>query len=334
MGQSLDSRHSLLKRAPRNRTLSCTDEEILRLSQCLTRVDGPVARKDIEGQLVAGDILDVAEHLPSAFIDLLILDPPYNLSKNFHGNSFKKTDRERYSSWFQRIIDLLSPAMKADASMYVCADWETSTLVFPILESKFHVRNRVTWEREKGRGAKSNWKNNTEDIWFCTKSDRYYFNAEAVKLKRKVLAPYRIGGEPKDWSQEENGKYRLTHASNIWTDITVPFWSMPENTDHPTQKPEKLIAKIILASSREGDFVFDPFVGSGTTAVVAEKLRRRWSGVDINAEYLCWTLKRLAAARNDDTIQGYEGAVFWERNAVPDRPSSVGSNKPQARLFS
>ena len=334
MGQPLYTTPDVPERAPRNRTLSCNAEEILRLSQYLMEVEAPVAEQDIEGRLVVGDILDVAEQLPSAFVDLLILDPPYNLSKNFHGNTFKKTDKERYRTWFQRIIDMLSPTMKSDATMYVCSDWETSTLVFPILESKFHVRNRITWEREKGRGARSNWKNNTEDIWFCTKSDRYCFNAEAVKLKRKVLAPYRLRGEPKDWTQEENGKYRLTHASNIWTDMTIPFWSMPENTDHPTQKPEKLMAKLILASSRRGDFVFDPFIGSGTTAAVAEKLQRRWSGVDINTEYLCWALKRLAAARNDFTIQGYEDGVFWERNALSDRHSNLNSNKPQARLFS
>ena len=109
----------------------------------------------------------------------------------------------------------------------------------------------------------------------------------------------------------------LTHPSNVWTDITVPFWSMPENTDHPTQKPEKLIAKLILASSRAGDFVFDPFVGSGTTAVVARKLQRHFCGVDDNEEYLCWALKRLLRANQETDIQGYADGVFWERNSAP-----------------
>ena len=179
-----------------------------------------------------------------------------------------------------------------------------------------------------------NWKNNTEDIWFCTKSDQYHFDVDAVKLKRKVLAPYRIEGEPKDWRREKEGNYRLTHPSNIWTDLTVPFWSMRENTDHPTQKPEKLIAKLILASSRKGDFVFDPFLGSGTTAVVAEKLSRRWCGVEINVEYLCWTLKRIAAARDDPTIQGYADGMFWERNSSSDRPIRAKPADRQDGLFS
>lgn len=110
--------------------------------------------------------------------------------------------------------------------------------------------------------------------------------APQVMLKRRVLAPYRDReGKPKDWMEDKNGNYRLTYPSNLWTDITVPFWSMPENTDHPAQKPEKLLAKIILASSQEGDFVFDPFLGSGTTSVVAKKLKRQYCGVEIDETY-------------------------------------------------
>jgi site-specific DNA-methyltransferase (adenine-specific) len=189
-----------------------------------------------------------------------------------------------------------------------------------VLDKHLHVRNRITWEREKGRGAKANWKNNTEDIWYCTLGEDYYFNVDAVKLKRRVIAPYRSeDGQPKDWEESQNGNYRLTYPSNLWSDITIPFWSMPENTDHPTQKPEKLIAKLVLASSRPNDFVFDPFLGSGTTAVVARKLNRRFCGIELNQEYCCWAVKRLKRAESDKTIQGYTDAVFWERNSLNDQ---------------
>lgn len=148
-------------------------------------------------------------------------------------------------------------------------------------------------------------------------SKDYYFNADAVKLKRRVIAPYKdSNGKPKDWEQTENGDFRLTHPSNLWTDLTIPFWSMPENTDHPTQKPEKLLAKIILSSSREGDFVFDPYLGSGTTSVVAKKLGRLYCGIEIDKKYCCLTEKRLELAENDRTIQGYSDGVFWERNSL------------------
>jgi site-specific DNA-methyltransferase (adenine-specific) len=187
-----------------------------------------------------------------------------------------------------------------------------------VLEKFFIVRNRITWEREKGRGSKTNWKNNTEDIWFATVTDEYYFNPDAVKLKKRVIAPYRDEKrEPKDWIAGKNGSYRLTYSSNIWTDISIPFWSMPENTDHPTQKPEKLLAKIILAGSKENDFVFDPFVGSGTTSVTAKKLNRHFLGIELDREFAAITEKRLENANENKEIQGYSDGVFWERNSFP-----------------
>ena len=156
-----------------------------------------------------------------------------------------------------------------------------------------------------------------EDIWFAVKNPRdYYFDVESVKMKRKVLAPYKIEGKPKDWEETETGNFRLTHPSNFWDDITVPFWSMPENTDHPTQKPEKLYAKLILASSKEGDKIFDPFLGSGTVAVVANKLGRKYCGVEINREYCLWAVKRLINSISDNRIQGYADGIFWERNSL------------------
>ena len=333
-GPELREDSHLPSRAPRNRTISCTDQERRRLTRDVICLDNAATWHDLAGRVVAGDIFEVAKHFPSAFVDLLILDPPYNISKNFNGSTFTRQPAHEYRRWFQDLIELLAPMLKPSASLYVCADWSTSTLIFPVLEASFHVRNRITWEREKGRGAKKNWKNNTEDIWFCTKSDCYYFDVDAVKLKRRVLAPYRADGKPKDWAEEQDGKFRLTHPSNIWTDITVPFWSMPENTDHPTQKPEKLMAKLILASSRPGDCVFDPFLGSGTTAVVAEKLSRRWCGVEIDGEYQCLALKRLAAAKTDSAIQGYSDGVFWDRKALSGRPRRTATDNGQSELFS
>ena len=108
---------------------------------------------------------------------------------------------------------------------------------------------------------------------------------------------------------------------------------MSENTDHPTQKPEKLIAKLMLASSRENDFILDPFLGSGTTAVVARKLGRRFCGIELNQEYCCWALKRLEQATDDPTIQGYTGGVFWERNSLSDQAKSVAPHIHQKELF-
>ena len=156
-----------------------------------------------------------------------------------------------------------------------------------------------------------------EDIWFAVKNPHdYYFNVEAVMMKRKVIAPYKIDGKPKDWEESEEGNFRLTYPSNFWDDISIPFWSMPENTNHPTQKSEKLYAKLILASSKPDDIVFDPFLGSGTACVVAKKLNRRFCGIELNEEYCLLAQKRLHMADSDKTIQGYTEGVFWERNTL------------------
>lgn len=157
---------------------------------------------------------------------------------------------------------------------------------------------------------------NSEDIWFGTKTDKYFYNADAVKLKRKVIAPYRTNsGKPKDWNETKDGQFRLTYPSNLWNDISVPFWSMPENTEHPTQKPEKLLAKLILASSEVGDIIFDPFLGSGTTSVVAKKLERKFVGIEIDEKFAVIAEKRLEMIEKNNSIQGFYGGVFWERNS-------------------
>ncbi len=305
------------KRAPRNRTLTCTESEMGVFSESLLRLNEKADIDAIQNRVINQDFLEASSLLPEAFVDLLIMDPPYNLTKDYNGRLFRSRHARSYAEWFDSVIISCIPLLRPNASIYVCCDWKTSTLVFPVLDRHFQVRNRITWERDKGRGAKNNWKNNTEDIWFCTRSDAYFFDVEAVKVKRKVIAPYRTAeGSPKDWEETEYGNYRLTHPSNLWTDITIPFWSMPENTDHPTQKPEKLIAKLVLASSTENDFIFDPFLGSGTTAVVAQKFKRRFCGVELNREYCCWALKRLHLAVENPAIQGYSDGVFWERNSL------------------
>ena len=263
--------------------------------------------------------------MPRAFVDLMILDPPYNLSKNYDGRPFKEMSGEKYSAWFATVVRTLRPMLKPTATIYVCSDWRTSILIAPVIGREFKVQNRITWARDKGRGASRNWKSNSEDIWFCTVSDDYTFNVDAVKFKRPVIAPYREDdGRPKDWQDEPGGRFRLTFPSNIWTDLTIPFWSMRENTNHPTQKSEKLVARLVLASSNRGDFVFDPFLGSGTTAVVAKKLGRRFLGIEIDHTYCCWSLKRLAIAEENAAIQGYVGGVFLDRNASIRRTPRQG----------
>ena len=270
-----------------------------------------------ENVTVLGDLFVAIKGVKDQSIDLLIVDPPYNLSKNFHGKSFKKIDKNKYAKYSRKWIEAILPKLKKNASIYVCCDWESSLVLGDVLSEFFILRNRITWQREKGRGAKSNWKNSMEDIFYCTMSNDYTFNLQAVKQRRKVLAPYKENGVAKDWKIENGIKFRDTCPSNFWDDIAIPYWSMPENTAHPTQKPEKLLAKLILASSNKNDLVLDPFAGSGSTGVVAKKLDRKFINIEQNPLYCAWAESRLKKAEEDKNIQGYVNGIFWERNSKP-----------------
>ncbi len=294
------------------------DEGKLYLQRC-TQVTKPTSLNKIIDKTIIGDSFEVLKMLPKNSVDLLIVDPCYNLDKNFHGMKFSKLNQKDYENYTCKWIECILPLLKKTASIYVCCDWESSLLIGNILHKYFNVVNRITWQREKGRGSLKNWKNSMEDIWFATVSNKYTFNVESVMSRRKVVAPYKVNGEPKDWEKTGNGNYRNTYPSNFWDDISIPYWSMPENTAHPAQKPEKLFAKLILASSNKGDIVLDPFVGSGTTSVVAKKLGRHYIGIEQNPLYCAWAEYRLEKASHDTTIQGYTDGVFWERNTLSEQ---------------
>jgi len=305
------------QRAPRNRTLHIAADEYAALKKRLVFPGkNRLGLPEIINKTICADIPGVLDLLPAEFADLLIIDPPYNMDKNFNGFKFSGMGDRAYleylESWFPRLLQALKPT----GSVYICGDWKSTFCLYQIMRDHAIIRNRITWQREKGRGAKSNWKNVAEDIWYGTKSEDYYFNAGAVKQKRRVLAPYRENGRPKDWQETAEGNFRLTSPGNFWDDITVPYWSMPENTDHPAQKPEKLIAKLILASCPPDGIVLDPFLGSGTSSVTAKKLGRGYAGIEINEEYCCLAEKRLLLAESAAAIQGYSGGVFWERNTL------------------
>lgn len=298
-------------KAPRNRTIDIVGGESERLLKTVSASIGD----GLKSTVICGNAFEVLKTLPEQKFDLLFADPPYNLTKKFGKEEFKRSSSDEYEEWLDSWVRLCAPLLKKTASIYICGDWRSTAAVQRVGSKYFKLQNRITWEREKGRGAKRNWKNTAEDIWFFTVSDEFTFNLDAVKQRRRVMAPYKENGKPKDWKESTDGNFRDTHPSNIWTDITVPFWSMPENTDHPTQKPEKLLAKIILASTNADDLILDPFAGSGTTAVVAKKLGRDFLAIESDEQYCMLTAKRLEMAATDKTIQGFADGVFWERNS-------------------
>lgn len=301
-------------KSTRNKTIDFGLEEGKKYLKNALRYDKNFEFSNLINKNIIGDTFEVLDIIQDKSIDLLIVDPPYNLRKNYHGNVFTEKDANTYEAYTVKWIEKVHSKLKENGSIYVCCDWKSSLIIGPVLARYFNIKNRITWEREKGRGSKKNWKNSQEDIWFATNSEEYTFNVEAVKKRKRVIAPYKEDGIAKDWLEDEKVKYRDTYPSNFWDDITIPFWSMAENTAHPTQKPEKLIAKLILASSNEEDLILDPFMGSGTTSVVAKKLNRRFIGIEQNEVYVSWAEKRLIDAEINPKIQGLKDGIFYDRN--------------------
>ncbi|MBW0594717.1 site-specific DNA-methyltransferase [Mycoplasmopsis anatis] len=305
------------ERSTRNKTIDFTVKQLEKELIRVKNIDSDIEKLDnVINSTINGDTFKILEKLPKNSIDLCIIDPPYNISKKFNELNFSRMKDDSYVEYTRKWINLIYPLLKETATIYVCCDWKTSMIIAPILAEKFYIQNRITWEREKGRGSKNNYKNSMEDIYFLTKSKNFYFNVDSIMHRKKVIAPYKENGKPKDWNQTEIGNFRNTYPSNIWTDISIPYWSMPENTAHPTQKPEKLIAKLVLASSKENDIVLDPFLGSGTTSVVAKKLNRKYIGIELDRQFCAWAEYRLEKAEQDKTIQGYADGVFWPRNSL------------------
>lgn len=278
----------------RNKTITVQEgDKDAYLSKCYVPTDNNLILDDILGKTIFADFFSLS--FPKEIADLIIIDPPYNIPKSFsEGNKFSKMSSSSYEDYVEKFVTKCFDILKPNGSMYVCCDWTSSPIIHSVLSRHLHVINRITWKRDKGRGAKKNWKNNLEDIFYCVKDKNdYYFDLESVKVKKKVIAPYRENGKPKDWCEDENGRYRMTCPSNFWEDIVIPFWSMPENTDHPTQKPEKLISRLIKASCPIEGLVFDPFLGSGTTSVCAKKMNRHYVGVEHDEKYCIIAEKRI-----------------------------------------
>ena len=232
--------------AERNRTLRVSDDEARSLVADILTADDIRSGRSWTDSTIRGDMTEVLSCLPDEAFDLIILDPPYNLNKDFGTTRFRAASAESYQAYIESWLPTVCDKLKPTGSLYLCGEWRSSAVLQTVLMRHLTVINRITWQREKGRSAGRNWKNAMEDIWFAVKDEHlYYFNADAVKQCRRVRAPYRQDGLPKDWHETERGRIRLTGAGNFWDDLSVPFWSMPENTNHPTQKPEKLIAKLI-----------------------------------------------------------------------------------------
>jgi site-specific DNA-methyltransferase (adenine-specific) len=145
--------------APRNRTLLLSETEVAIYKKRLLHLSKPVALQDALDRTICQDSVEALRCLPDASVDLLFTDPPYNLSKTFNEQKFQRLSLEEYEAWLDSWLALTVRLLKPTASIYICGDWRSSAAIHRVGAKYFRVQNRITWEREKGRGAKANWKN-------------------------------------------------------------------------------------------------------------------------------------------------------------------------------
>ena len=169
----------------RNNTIQLASTEKYRLAKKILFLEGKTTKKNLDNKIICGDNFNLLDFFPNHFISLVFADPPYNINKKFDSLIFKKMDIKSYKDWCRKWIVKLIPKLTSKASLYVCRDWRSSSTLYKILNDYFIVQNLITFEREKGRGVEKNYKNCSEDIFFCTNSKNYTFHLDKIKLRKK-----------------------------------------------------------------------------------------------------------------------------------------------------
>ncbi len=230
-------------------------------------------------RLICGNAVEVMRQMPGESVDLLVADPPYNLGKDYGNNRDVQAWHEHEDftrQWLTEAVRLLKPT----GSLYVFMGVRFISTLFRLLEEDFDLlfNGWITWHYTQGMGRKRGFSPRHEDILYFTKSADFTFNLEEVRVPQKYF--------------RKRNNMAGANPGDVWQFSHVHYCSA-EREEHPTQKPEALLERIILASSHENDVVLDPFVGSGTTCRIAKLLQRQWIGVDLNPEYIAMSERRL-----------------------------------------
>jgi len=260
--------------------------------------DAPITYENVfdnNSAVILGDSLKVMKSMTTESVDLIFADPPYNIGKDFGNNKDKWEDVDSYIEWCKEWIDDCMRILKPNGTMY----FMTATQHMPYLDvyvsRKYHVLARIIWAYDSsGVQSKKIYGSLYEPILMVTKSASaaYTFNANAILVEAKTGSQRKLIDYRKDPPQPYNTE---KVPGNVWQFPRVRF-RMDEYENHPTQKPEALLMRIILASSNEGDIVFDPFAGSFTTCAVASRIGRRTIGIELNREYFEIGIRRTGLA--------------------------------------
>lgn len=249
-----------------------------------------------EGSVVVhGDCIEVLASIKSQSVDLIFADPPYNIGKDFGNNKDQWDSVDEYIAWCKKWIDECMRVLKDNGTMY----FMTATQHMPYLDiyvsRKYHVLSRIVWTYDSsGVQSKKMFGSLYEPILMICKSPKaaYVFNADAILVEAKTGSVRKLIDYRKDPPQPYSTK---KVPGNVWDFSRVRF-KMDEYENHPTQKPEALLERIIKASSNKDDIVLDPFAGSFTTCAVARKLDRRTVGIDLNYDYFEIGIRRVGIA--------------------------------------
>jgi site-specific DNA-methyltransferase (adenine-specific) len=246
-------------------------------------------------KIIQGDSLEVLScEVPDNSIDLIFVDPPYNIGKNFNGHKDKWATDEDYLNWCYKWIELCIKKLKSNGSMYIMTSTQFMPFFDIFIRKRMAILSRLVWYYDSsGVQAKNYYGSMYEPILFCVKNpDNYTFNTNDILVEAKTGAKRKLidyrKNPPQVYSSEKV-------PGNVWEFARVRY-RMDEYENHPTQKPIALLERIIKASSNVGDTVLDPFSGTFTTSFVAKQLGRKSIGIELQKEYVKIGLRRLGIA--------------------------------------
>lgn len=230
-------------------------------------------------KLQCGDAIELFSSLQSESVDLVIADPPYNLGKDYGNDSDKKCFNS-YLKFSKKWIYEVYRVLKPTGTLYIFMGVRFISYLYQILEqeNKMLFNSWITWHYTQGVGKKKGFSPRHEDILMFTKSNNFTFNLDEVRIPQKYF--------------RKRNNMQGANPGDVWQFSHVHY-SNPERENHPTQKPEALMERMILASSNKDDVVLDPFAGSGTTLRVASILQRKSIGFELNSDYVKLIQSRL-----------------------------------------
>lgn len=276
--------------------------------------------------LYHGDCFDVLQNsIEDESVDLVFADPPYNIGKPFGGFGDKWPSDEAYAKWCQDWLALCLKKLKPTGSLYVMTSTQAMPYIDLWLRSRCTVLSRIVWHYDSsGVQAKKFFGSMFEPILFCVKDPKAYtFNASEIQVEARTGAVRNLI----DYRKPIPAPYKTKKVpGNAWYFPRVRY-RMPEYEDHPSQKPQALLERIIKASSNLGDLVLDPFGGTFTTCAVAQALNRRSVSMETNAEYLKIGLRRLniRAEYNGQLLKPIDKS-YVRRNANGMRGDGIDDN--------